>query len=409
MTSLPPSRPSISSPQQRCELLRLRFSGEEERAFRLDYEAGSVSSRVAMLIIGIVMIGSTPLYDVALLQAPPDFVAYTRTLQFGVQIPVLLLGLLVNLAPSLRPLAAPVMIAGMLIFGGSLCAEYVAGVRHGFSVPHDVATLAISATCLLGRLRFYLLLPWAFALMLGVTATQLRVHESSSAAIYDVIGMWMQFAVALTAAYLLEGSARENWVQRRLLQNEAAQDALTQLPNRRHFDDALVRLVREAARDRKGVALMMVDVDLFKAYNDRYGHPAGDECLRRIARWMQDSMRRPQDFCARIGGEEFVAVWFDARPETATVMAEALRAGVRQLAIERDDAGDRGVVSASGGFVQVLPPWPQDDAASIASEMVASADRLLYEAKRLGRDRLITQTGVMVGASSLNDRSTGEN
>ena len=113
--------------------MRLKFATRaEEMEFRRDYEDSAVSSRVAMLIIGLGMILATPLYDVALLGAPPDFIAYTRLLQFGVQIPTLLLGMLVVLSPALQVIKMPAMIIGMLIFGGSLSAEYVAGVRYGF-------------------------------------------------------------------------------------------------------------------------------------------------------------------------------------------------------------------------------------------------------------------------------------
>ncbi len=395
MSPLPPRWSQLPVPLNRREIMSLKFAARaEEMEFRRDYDDGAVPSRVAMLVIGLLMILATPLYDVALLGAPPDFVAYTRLLQFGVQVPTLLLGMLVVLSPALQAIKVPAMLVGMLIFGGSLSAEYVAGVRHGFSVPHDVATLAISAMCLLGRLRLYVLAPWAFLLMLGITVAQVGAHQASPGALYDAIAIWMQFSVALTAAYLLETSARENWRQNRLLETEAAQDALTRLPNRRQFDEVLIGRVREAAREHRSIALMMIDVDHFKAYNDHYGHPAGDECLRRIAQWLRESMRRPQDFCARIGGEEFVAVWFDADAETAPLLAERLRAGIRELAIEHGQAQGPGVVTASGGFVFKRPPWPEEAAAAVASEMVDAADRALYAAKGRGRDRLLVSDGL---------------
>lgn len=394
MSLFPSSGSPVSLTRDRREALRLRFrSPDEEAGFRRDYEDGATASRMAMLIIGILMIATTPLYDVALLGAPPDFVTYTRVLQFGVQVPTLLLGVLIVTVPGLRPVRVPTLIAGMMVFGGSLCAEYLAGVRYGFSVPHDFATLSISALCLLGRLRFYVLLPWALLLMVGITVAQLRANDFSPGAIYDCIAIWMQFWIALTVAYLLESSARENWRQKRLLETEAAHDGLTRLPNRRQFDELLVTRVREAARGGKTIALMMIDVDYFKAFNDLYGHPAGDECLRQVAQWMRESMRRPQDFCARVGGEEFVAVWFDARFDTAPQLAEQLRAGVRRLAIRHDDSHGLGVVTASGGFVQRQAPWPVEAAEAVAAEMVAEADRALYQAKRRGRDRLLVSQG----------------
>lgn len=385
-----PGASLLSAESDRREQLRLRFSSTVlEAQFRRDHEIGSRTSRLVLLGLGAIMIAVTPLYDRPLLDPPEAFVSFSRWMQFAVQIPAVLAVFFITWHRGLRHFSAPAIVLGAAAVAGGLCAQHVVGARLGFSVPHDFAALAVAAIFMLGQLRVFYFLPAAVALMIATTLAQLQAGTFSSAAIYDAISTWMLFALALAGAYLLEVSARTAWRQRVILESEAARDALTDLPNRRHFDSMLVRLVRQAARERKSVALMILDVDDFKAYNDTYGHPAGDQCLRRVSRWLREAMRRPQDFCARIGGEEFAAVWFDAQPSAAPVLAEELRAGIRQLAITHAGSSTGRTVSASAGFAQVFSPRSEDAAASIALELIARADQALYEAKRGGRDRLV--------------------
>lgn len=367
----------------------LRFEPDNETRFRADYEESALRPRLILHGLGAAMIAATPFYDRFLLHVPESFVEVSRWLQFGWQIPPILFALWCTWYAPMRRWSAPMTVLAMLLVGIGLCLQHVLGRAHDFAVPHEFAALAVAAVCMLGRLRLRYLLPWASLLILTVSAMQLYGLEFSSAAFYNVISIWMLFLLSVIAAYLLESSARETWRQRGLLETQAALDGLTSLPNRRHFDRTLVQLLRQAARERKNVALMLLDVDHFKAYNDRYGHPAGDEVLRRISRWMEDSMRRPQDFCARIGGEEFAAVWFDARMDAAPALASRLRAGITELGIEHAGAVNRNVVSASAGFVQIVSPGTEDAANAVAAEMVEEADRALYEAKRGGRDRMV--------------------
>lgn len=367
----------------------LRFEAENEQRFRDHYEHSATRPRLILHGLGAAMIAATPFYDRFLLHVPESFVEVSRWLQFGLQIPPILLAMWCTWYAPMRRWSAPLTVLAMILTGIGLCLQHVIGRMHDFHVPHEFAALAVAAVCMLGRLRLRYLMPWAGLLTLAVSVIQLYGFDFSSAAFYNVVSIWMLLLLSVTAAYLLESSARENWRQRGLLESQAALDGLTSLPNRRHFDRTFVQLLRQAAREHKNVALMVLDVDHFKAYNDRYGHPAGDECLRRIARWMEQSMRRPQDFCARIGGEEFAAVWFDARMDFAPMLAAKLRAGITDLGIEHVGGVHRSVVSASGGFVQIVSPSNEEAAAAFASEMVQQADQALYEAKRGGRDRMV--------------------
>jgi diguanylate cyclase (GGDEF)-like protein/PAS domain S-box-containing protein len=159
-------------------------------------------------------------------------------------------------------------------------------------------------------------------------------------------------------------------------------DGLTGLANRRGFDAKLAEEFRRAGRLGQPLALVLVDVDSFKQFNDRYGHLAGDDCLRRICAAVQAVLRRPGDLAARYGGEE-IAVLLPATDETgAQVIAEHMRATVAALAIEHLDSGC-GTITISAG-IGCLVPGADDRPAAL----IEAADRALYQAKLAGRNRV---------------------
>jgi diguanylate cyclase (GGDEF)-like protein len=162
----------------------------------------------------------------------------------------------------------------------------------------------------------------------------------------------------------------------------AASDALTGLANRRAFDLALIREWRRMARARQPIALLMLDVDHFKAFNDRYGHPAGDEGLRLVAAATDAAMRRPGDLLARYGGEEFVAILPGTDMAAAMGVAERVRQNVADISLAHD-ASPWGHVTVSIGVSSLVPE--QDGA---CSALIESADAALYAAKTEGRNRV---------------------
>ena len=373
---------------------------EESRSselFKKHYEDRSLVPRLTLIAAAILLIGATPFYDSAVLGVPEAFRQFSRWMQFGVQIPPILLALFCTWYRPMRPWSAPVLMFAAMATAGGLCAQHVVAPRHGFHVPHDFAALALAATCLLGRLRLSFFLPWAGLAMIAISAAELYFFKMSSAAIYDVISMWMLLGLAVVAAQTFENFAFDNWRQQAQLESQATRDWLTGLPNRRHFDSTLATLMRMAAREKRSLALVLLDVDHFKLFNDRYGHPAGDEALRLIGRWLDESLRRPNDFCARVGGEEFAAVWYDANPEAAPAMAEQLRMGISKLGIEHRSPTGRNVVTCSAGFVQVAPPESETQAVAAVKSLYDHADQALYQAKRSGRDCLVQYGDLVLG------------
>ena len=185
------------------------------------------------------------------------------------------------------------------------------------------------------------------------------------------------------------------------LAHVAASDALTGLANRRRFDEALVSEWRRATRDGSRLSLLMIDVDRFKLYNDAYGHPEGDSCLKAVAGVLRDLVRRPGDLVARYGGEELAVLLPGTDAAGAAKVAERCRAAVAALA--RPHAGNDacgGIVTVSVGCATRGPAGSRDDE---PKTLVEAADIRLYEAKRTGRDRVVSEVPVDPVAAPTTD------
>ena len=160
-------------------------------------------------------------------------------------------------------------------------------------------------------------------------------------------------------------------------------DGLTEIANRRHFDEVLAREWRRAMRQCDEVSVIMCDIDFFKLYNDTYGHQDGDDTLRQIARALTGSMDRGGDLLARYGGEEFVAVLPGTSLSGAAFVAGQMRQAICELCIEHNGS-PYGIVTASFGVASAQAEQNTDPL-----DVVGAADRALYEAKRAGRNRVM--------------------
>ena len=190
-------------------------------------------------------------------------------------------------------------------------------------------------------------------------------------------------AAFAVAAQQIEKRSRRAFLESRLVAELAQHDVLTWTKNRRVFDEYLPRLWRQAAEDGRALAVLLVDVDHFKPYNDRYGHQAGDAALRKVAHTMQSCVRRPLDLVARYGGEEFTAILYDTDGNRAAGTAERIRKSIEALAIEHRAARAGGVLTVSIGVAVVAP-----DLRRTPGGALQLADEALYRAKSQGRNRV---------------------
>jgi diguanylate cyclase (GGDEF)-like protein len=237
------------------------------------------------------------------------------------------------------------------------------------------------------RLRFW----FAVTACLAIVGVQTVVPSLLALPVPGNVPLVLVTLVAtLVANYNLERESRINYLQRLLnriqgerlaasvvqLQELSLRDPLTGVSNRRALDAQLDALREKGER----FAIIMVDIDAFKAFNDYYGHVVGDDCLKRVAAMLRASLRLTSDQIARFGGEEFAVVLPRTSVEDARIMAERMRLAVADLRIPHVGSPE-GVVTISAGVSGSSVP------ASVA-EMLSDADRVMYRAKSLGRNRV---------------------
>ncbi len=158
-------------------------------------------------------------------------------------------------------------------------------------------------------------------------------------------------------------------------------DALTKIPNRRHFIDALTRELHRSIREKESIAVVLIDIDKFKEYNDNYGHTSGDTCLEAVARVLEDSLKRKTDFVARYGGDEFVAVLPNTNLEGAQLVAESMRYNLEIAGMEHAYSSVSPLVSITLGIYAAVPSEEMT-----LEKVVQLADQSLYTAKYMGRN-----------------------
>ncbi|MBL1143248.1 MAG: diguanylate cyclase [Proteobacteria bacterium] len=168
------------------------------------------------------------------------------------------------------------------------------------------------------------------------------------------------------------------------LTKQAAVDSLTRLYNRRYFDDQFKKQYRLAYRLQQPISVIMIDIDYFKNYNDRYGHQMGDECLKRVAAVLSRSLSRPSDFAVRYGGEEFTIVLPNTDIGGVTVVAELIQAEVEERKIQHGGSRISEHLTLSLGVAWTIPIMSSNE-----SKLLSCADEALYEAKNQGRNRVV--------------------
>ncbi|MBI5101377.1 MAG: diguanylate cyclase [Nitrospirae bacterium] len=187
--------------------------------------------------------------------------------------------------------------------------------------------------------------------------------------------------VAGLIGIIIFGTKLERYYE--MLRRQSFVDSLTGIPNRRSFSDAIHREFGHAKRTDLPLSVLMCDVDRFKDYNDTYGHSGGDDCLIKVAHTIEKSLNRPDDFCARFGGEEFVVVLQNSTEEGARLVAEKIRAAVEGMGLAHASSWPFNVVTISIGIATYT-----NQISITCDDLVNRADRAMYDAKQLGRNRV---------------------
>ena len=361
----------------------LRFEAPLEQEYRQVHGA-SIQSRVrlALLLAFCTELGFGFL-DHLLLGEPwnlPD-----DLLRFGLQLPLVMLGLWFASPRRYGRWYAPAIQVGAPLFG------VVAAVMAAYGP--DAASVALgTARLVLSTFFIYFMLGMSFFAALRTNAlvfaafaiASMSLSMAPPVVVYNLFVLFCANLFAGAGSYALEHAMRLAFLDRKLLSEVASHDGLTGLLNRAAFDAQVARVWDQASRDQQSVAVLMLDIDHFKSFNDRYGHQAGDQALRDVAAAVSRTARRPLDLVARFGGEELIAILPGADRKHAEAVARALVEAVSGLDIPHAGSPSTGRVTVSVGVAAV-------DASREASHETAIrlADRALYLAKDQGRDRCV--------------------
>lgn len=281
-------------------------------------------------------------------------------------------------------LLQPLSLSCILALG--VGAALVVGIAHRSdpAYPYEGLLLVSMAAYFLVGLRLSEALFCSALILLVYVGAEWLADLPASRLTNNVLFLLFGNLIGAVGCYLLEFKSREHFLISRLMRSLAEHDSLTGLHNRRSFNRQFERVLRQAQRAQQALALLLCDIDHFKAYNDRYGHQAGDKVLQRVGTLLQDAARRPLDMAVRLGGEEFAVLLYDIGESEARQRAEALCANLAKLDIRHERSATASMLTMSIG-VACLQPGGGGELA----QLYERADRALYEAKAFGRNQVV--------------------
>ena len=289
-------------------------------------------------------------------------------------IPILLIALAASFSRHRHRLYPPLALIGATILGLSMGAIEVIASLGGVSILFPCLMMTTIFIYFMGGLIFYHALMSNIIVMfayLGVgTALQLPGREFG----YNALAIVAINLFGASVVYMHERTSRMRFLEAALLQEMVALDGLTGIQNRRMFDQHIQRAWQQGVRKRERVAVLLIDIDCFKDYNDRYGHQAGDECLRAVAVSLSQCARRPLDF---------VALYEASREYVAEVLTRIQRS-VAELNVPHEASHVASRLTVSIGAAFVLP-----GADRTYEGLIQLADEALYTAKEQGRNQVV--------------------
>ncbi len=374
----------------------LRFPARLESAFGDYYYSNTLKRTQFAILTGILLYALFGIVDLLLAPAVKEKFWLIR---YGVVCPVGLLVLIASGFSGFKRLLQPAIWLAMQVAGLGLIAMIAISSDIGNSYYYVGLILVIMYTFTLVGMRFWYGVSWALITLSGyAVVTLLSSNVPLPVLVHSSFSVFSAACIGAISNYLMEHYSRRDFLQNILLEAEKQQlqetglkmqwlssfDELTGIANRRHFDRFFEQEWLRALRARTSLALILIDIDSFKAYNDNYGHQAGDSCLKRVAKRLAKSARRPGDLVARYGGEEFVMVLAGTELADAGKIAEAFRADVEAMGVSHAHADAGGVVTISAGVAALLPAHGLS-----RGGLLEAADKALYQAKRSGRNRII--------------------
>ena len=396
---------SIYKRQLRRGFAGLRFDEPLEGDFRRGFLVGRIPSVRAALAIGLGLIAVLALLDWRLL--PETLWHQSALIRAGLMMPLLAFALIATYVKNLWKSLTVILVVCAFVLGLLTLGIGAFAAQPSLSISFSGLVIVTVYAYLLFGLRLY----QALAVMIPLLALYLVLGAvkglDATEFAYQVVFLAFANIVGAMGCYHLEHSARTIFLETQIMNLLVGSDALTGIPNRRLFNTHLQSVWRQAQRESRSLAIALIDVDYFKSFNDRYGHQAGDTCLRRIAHTLMQTARRPLDLTARFGGEQFVMLLFDPEPNHVEALAARVRDQITLLDIPHETSQVSSRITVSIGIAMAGPNCQRS-----AEGILQVADEALYEAKETGRDRFVIkqadensgETGVFRGPWS---KSTG--
>lgn len=373
-------RPSPYADQLNMGFRGLRFMPGLEAEYRRHLLEDFFELKRIALIMGVLIWLALAVLDSFMLQGA--YLWWILGIRLLVLIVLLVCGVLI-LRRGHPHLLQPLSLLCILALG--IGTALIVGAAHRVDpyYPYEGLLLACMAAYFLAGLRLVEAVICALLVLLIYGLVELCAGSPSARLLNNLLLLAVGNLMGGVGCYLLEYKSREHFLVSNLMRLLADHDSLTGLHNRRSFNRHFERLWRQAQRTGQPLALLLCDIDHFKAYNDHYGHQAGDLVLQQMGALIEQSARRPLDMGVRLGGEEFGLLLFDIDAEEALLRAESLRQAVVALAIEHQGSDTAEVLTLSIGVAAITPRSGQE-----FSHLYAHADRALYEAKAFGRNRV---------------------
>jgi diguanylate cyclase (GGDEF)-like protein len=360
----------------------LTFSPDLEPEFRRTHLDEHLLYTRVNLCLAVVISTAFSAMDSAVLG--PELSRIPSMIQMLVIIPILFIALAATFATQRQRIYPPLAMISATILGLGVAATQVVAALGGKPILFPGLMLTITFIYFMGGLIFYHAVAANMIVMFVYLAAGTTLQLPGAEFAYDAMAMIAANLFGATVVYMHEKTSRMRFLEACLLREMVARDGLTGIQNRRMFDQHIGRVWQQAVREQERVAVLLADIDCFKDYNDRYGHQAGDECLRAVAVCLSQCARRPLDFVARYGGEEFAVILYEASREYVAEVLTRIQRSIAELNIPHEASRVASRLTLSVGAAFILPSSTRTH-----EGLIQLADEALYSAKEQGRNRVV--------------------
>jgi len=381
----------------RTGLNRLRFEPQLEELYQHEHALSSARHVRLAAIFGLIVYAVFGLLDYTMVGVAFSKLALVR---YGLVSPVIIFCIFLLKIPRIHAYLFKILSVVLLFIASTLVGMTMISGEH-ITILGVLPLVMFVFTGLRLSFRESNTVAWLIFIMTLVAGLYLQNKADLPLDFFRFVFLFALVNVlGMFCAYTLERHRRKDFLQTQLLELEAQQlealgeqlmllsttDPLTELSNRRYFQERFDEEWRRATRDGTPISVLLLDVDDFKPFNDNYGHLAGDRCLATLGQLLKTMARRSGEVAARYGGEEFILLFPRVSHDEALKLGQSLCESVRQLSIPHGYSGTAKVVTASVGVATCIPT-PQ----LAPRELISLADKCLYKAKDGGRDTCVAE------------------